>query len=514
MFGMSVGSMGRGNSDRFTVEAWLSHRLSFGVLIAAVSIYYLFLLSNGTFRLFGPELFGKAFNNMLLHMLRGEFTVDPDVIGYEGFPRDGKTYAYFGVFLALLRLPAMPFTDLARAELARLSCLAAVVIFVALQLRLLLSVHSSLPEQSRTPDLLAVTTIATVLSGPQVYILASAWIYHEPILWSAAMAAAFNLIVTRAAFVRRGLRERDLLWLATLAGFSLLTRPSVGAGLYLGAALLVCWMALHRHSIDLAQPGVLAKGKAFLAMTRELVTDPRLSAPIGILAALAVAVGWVNFERWGSPFTFADFRYQQFADFQANGMEVVHDFGQFNLGRLWIGALYYGTGIPWILKSLPSFAEYLHARYTGIEPPPVAPLLTNPITVLLAAAGLYQLWWKPGISRDCAAILWLTLIGHSFTVLLIFAAMFLALRYRFDLAPFMTLAAAVGYRHASTTMAGMPETRRKRLRIAGAGLCLLGIFCSHYALILHKVWSAGVPLEVRASLLPLSPVSPFLPGGK
>jgi hypothetical protein len=43
----------------------------------------------------------------------------------------------------------------------------------------------------------------------------------------------------------------------------------------------------------------------------------------------------------------------------------------------------------------------------------------------------------------------LTLIGHFTAVLLIFTAMYLALRYRFDLAPFMTLAALIGYRSVS-----------------------------------------------------------------
>ena len=65
---------------------------SFAVLLTSVAIYYLFLLSNGTFQLFAPEMLDKAFDNMLLHLLRGEF------IGYEAFTRDDKTYAYFGIF--------------------------------------------------------------------------------------------------------------------------------------------------------------------------------------------------------------------------------------------------------------------------------------------------------------------------------------------------------------------------------------------------------------------------------
>jgi hypothetical protein len=81
---------------------------------------------------------------------------------------------------------------------------------------------------SRVPWLFAVTAATTVLSGPQLYILGTADIYLEPILWSAAMAAAFNLIVLHAALGEGGLRRRDLVALAVLAGLAINTRPTIG----------------------------------------------------------------------------------------------------------------------------------------------------------------------------------------------------------------------------------------------------------------------------------------------
>ena len=99
---------------------------------------------------------------------------------------------------------------------------------------MLLIVHETLPPQNRVRSFLAAMVAATVLSGPQLYILGSASIHHEPILWSAAMAAAFNLVVVRAAFGGGGLGTRDLVWLAILAGLAINTRASVGGALYLG----------------------------------------------------------------------------------------------------------------------------------------------------------------------------------------------------------------------------------------------------------------------------------------
>jgi hypothetical protein len=48
--------------------------------------------------------------------------------------------------------------------------------------------------------------------------------------------------------------------------------------------------------------------------------------------------------------------------------------------------------------------------------------------------------------------------------------MYLALRYRFDLAPFMTLAALVGYRAVSISTAEASERWRKRLRSAAVAV--------------------------------------------
>jgi hypothetical protein len=97
------------------------------------------------------------------------------------------------------------------------------------------------------------------------------------------------------------------------------------------------------------------------------------------------------------------------------------------VGRAWIGALYYATGIPFMLKAAPPFAEFLHARYQAIEAPPVIPLLANPITVLLAWVGLYRLWCRPGLPAHSLAMLRFALVGHASAVLLILAAMYLAL---------------------------------------------------------------------------------------
>jgi hypothetical protein len=152
---------------------------------------------------------------------------------------------------------------------------------------------------------------------------------------------------------------------------------------------------------------------------------------------------------------------------------------------------------------VPTFAGFL--RCCVIEAPPLTPLLTNPLTVILAGVGLYRLWWRPDLPPRSLAPLRIALIGHAFIVVLILMFFTFTLRYRFDFAPFMTLAAFVGYRSLSMTAANFSGTWRRRILIAAVGLCVLGVLGSHYILLVHKVWSIGVPMEVRLALFPFAP---------
>ena len=115
--------------------------------------------------------------------------------------------------------------------------------------------------------------------------------------------------------------------------------------------------------------------------------------PLGVLLLFAVAVGMVNFERWGSPFSFIDFRYYDFSNLhRQNDLAVLRNYGEIDLGRAWIGALYYTTGVPYVLKAVSPFAEFLHSRYQAIEAPrsrhflPTRSPLSSAPSVFIASA--------------------------------------------------------------------------------------------------------------------------------
>ena len=102
--GVSLNAIKAVGGARLEADTILPHWASFAVLLISVAIYYLFLLSNGTFQLFAPEMLDKAFDNMLV--LRGEFTVDREAIGYEAFT--AVLYMPAGILSGLLWLLSCP----------------------------------------------------------------------------------------------------------------------------------------------------------------------------------------------------------------------------------------------------------------------------------------------------------------------------------------------------------------------------------------------------------------------
>jgi hypothetical protein len=303
----------------------------------------------------------------------------------------------------------------------------------------------------------------------------------------------------RTTFGAKSLRGRDLVLLAALAGLAINTRASVGVALYLGTMLLVAWTVWLRYAPD-------RRTQQFSIKATRLSST--ILPPIAILGLAAVAVGVINFERWGNAFTFADFHYYE--NVTPNLAEILRKYGEFDFGRIWIGALYYATDIPYLLHTLPPFAEFLRVRVVYIEAPPITPILTNPLTIILAGIGLYCVWWKSELSPRYVAILRLALLGHAAAVIIVLGYWFFQLHYRFDFAPFITLAALIGYGSVCIAVIKAPESWRKQVRIAAIGFCFLGVLSSHYELLLHKVYSPAVPMDVRFTLLPFAPFAHYV----
>ena len=273
--------------------------------------------------LFRPVNYGLTFNSMLLHMLHGAFDVDPQTIGPEGSVRDGLTYSYFGVALALVRAPFLAARDFAGTDFTRLSCLAAAATMGAFNLAALLTVWRAVGRAERLP-FLVIVALATLFGGAQIqFLMASIW--QEVTLWAAALASAFVYLVIHGYFSERGFTAGLLAVLAVAAGLCLLTRVSTALGLYLALGLLM---------LQLAWRALRAADRLRIAILVRFI--PAGAILCGFVAIAAV----VNYGRWGDPFAFAA---EMHSYLLASPDRLARDaqYGQFNIVRLGYALAYY-----------------------------------------------------------------------------------------------------------------------------------------------------------------------------
>lgn len=439
------------------------------------------LLTNFDLRAVASEKLGRVFPDMARRMLSWDFSISPDAIQFEAFIRDGVTYTYYGIFPALLRMPLVLF-GLDTLDLARVSCIAALVLTVFAYLRLfqvvLMGTNAGL--------LTAAALLSMVLTGPQIFVLASASLYHELIFWSAALTAIFQLVVV-ARWVRgEPIAGRDLYVLALLAGLCLLCRVTDGAGLYAALLLLLIYALVQRWR-------ALPVGRQLQATTARPGWLMTLFG-VGCVALTFVGVqSYVNLKRWGDPFETSPYQYQTLFLNDPTAIERFHRLGLFSWVRVAMSTAYYATGVK-----LQQVAPTLLIDYYGwIEGPRAIVPLTAPLLFVMAAVGLGQMLRRP----MATLVPGLTAAGGLVGVLLMLGFHAICLRYAFDGWGLLVLVAALGVR---------PLALMGRPRLVGLSAIVLlglGIAGSHMTLLRYKIVYSGTDSMVRYGLsLMLQPI--------
>ena len=458
-----------------------SGRWMFWAALGCLSLYQLFLISNGTMALFAPEQLDGTFDSMLQHLLAGDAGVSREAIGYESFTVNGRAIAYFGIMPALLRLPALMFlSDPEAMHLGRLSCLLADTIFVGLTLRTVLIVHESLCPKQRDPLLLVVVSVSIALSGGAIFAMVAGYVYSEPVLWGAVFVAWFNLIVVRATLARGVLSGPDLVWLAALAGLAVNTRGTSGIALIGGYGLIALWLLLRRSPIPW--------GALFVSG--------------GVMVSGIVIAGLVNMDRWGNPLVFADFLKQDIVLRYPDRLARMTLLGAFSVARIPYSLLYYTTGLPYILKFHGEFGAVVRSLYDSLEGAPSTPVLTGPLWICLMVLGLRRRF----LTMPLVAA---ALVGQLLASFALLMAMAVTLRYRLDLAGLVELPAVYGYAVLSRWLAKRRHAWRQ-VRMGCVVLAAVGVFGAHFVLLMTKVLSPGLPVEVRCALqraVPFVPVN-------
>lgn len=460
-----------------------SAHISFGVALAF--FYYSFLITDGSFDLFqtAPReiVSGVVFNNMLSHLLQGDFSIDPDAIRQEAFVKDGKTYTYFGVGLALLRLPLLPFKNFATIDITPLSVVIATCIAAYFKCASLLLIRRLGNENPMQTTLYGLLVISVLIGGPQIQFL-KAVIYQEVLCWEMALSSAFIYVALRGLFLPSRFSTRVLVTLAFLAGLALLTRVTGGISLYVALGLLLVSLGTRAYWSAPSGPAIRGDGDKPSSIPQWLISR-QVMLPVLILAVFAALVATVNYGRWGNPFVFVDMHFNPIM-MESGRIAVIDRYGEFDLRRIPFSVIYYF--FPITLFAAYPYEHFPFHHYDGVEPPLGSFLFSDPANLLLAVTFFLALIRNnvpPELDRRHVTAL---LFGFLAPVLLMLSYFFLAFRFRGEFYPLLEFAAMLGFFVVSRSSLWASRSAGWRFEKAVSYSVIIGICASHVMLIAYK----------------------------
>ena len=333
-------------------------------------------------------------------------------------------------------MPLLPTGALARLDVTRLYCALAATVALCFKLASVVLINDKLPKSR----LQAITFFAIILSlifgGAQIQFLKGS-IYQETLEWTGAIGAAFVYCAVRGLIAKREFSPALIAVMASLAGLGLLTRVSTALGLYVATGLLV---------LVLAWPPAAPLRDRVPRFLRSLARKPTVVA-LGILLGFATLSGIVNYQRWGNPLKFADFRIYIPYMAEPQRLATLTTYGVFYIQRLWYGIVYYFFPIWTIIRPDGQFlfSVFQNWQIDSVDAPPASFLVSDPLLLILSGASLLRL---PRLARgrllDVCAMAAL-MIRLLILVLLMLTFCGMSFRYRMEFYPFIELTAFLGF---------------------------------------------------------------------
>jgi hypothetical protein len=265
----AVRSMPAGLPDASRIWAWR--------IIILASLAMLLLLTDGRpWTLFASGSFSSDFYDAQAESLtHGRLAVDPSVASIEGIVQGDETHIYYGLFLALVRVPFALVTDELSGQITRASMLVAYILALVLTVHL---AHASQQLVGREVDdaadhrRIAVLLLA-VATSPILFLFGWITVYHETELWAVTLALAALVCAVRLVTTPE---PRWAYGAAVASSLCTLTRAPVGVAVT-GASLVALVVAYR--------------------LTARHLVGPALAALSGVVIHVAV-----NMARFGGPF--------------------------------------------------------------------------------------------------------------------------------------------------------------------------------------------------------------------
>ncbi len=432
-----------------------------------IFLYYWALLSDGRFLRVAPVRYDFIFNSMIEYLARGRFDVDPNAVLQEGFTRDGRTYAYFGILPALLRWPMLIFPRLRLIDVTALSCAVAVSIAAVAQLTAVSRVGRLLGDAPYRERVLVFAAAMVIFGGAQVQFSRPS-VYQESIDWAFCFAAIFVLLAFLWCVDVAGRKAGQLVAMAVLAGLCLLTRVSTSIGLYAACAAIML-------------PDVIAARR-------------RVVLPAVILLGFAATCGYVNFMRWGSPLTFQDYRYYDILAVNAPAYDVLLNYGYFNVRRILFGLGYFFVPVWAVIGSDGHFLfrSFQDRFYYTVELPPATFFASDLLLCVLGGLGVADLVRRRAAAFDSTAAGAIA-VCLSIPGILMLMAIAITFRYRMEFYAPLIFLALFGLHGLPRRIAARP----RRWTVVLGSMLAISIVSAHVLLFAYKIspWDDSAVIE-------------------
>ena len=424
------------------------------------------------------EPLGGFYDAQAHSLLQGHWYVDPNVAGIEGYDVKGHTQIYFGPVPAVVRMPLVAITSRFDGRLTR--------VFAA--------ARRAAPDRGADPAdgrgspascsatgpaapgltfLAAVNVLALATSVP-LLLTSNAWVYHEAILWGAALAvSSFWLLVAHLSTRRTA----PLVGAAVLACLASLTRASVGLGPLVALLLLAAWRLweLRRARRAAAAPEADADGVASAAARAARLAVIVAVAALVLTGGLYVAV---NQARFGTPLR-VPYEQQRFSAGNLARKRSLAANGNSLTSAAFIPTQLLQAARPDALRlrSTFPFVDFPHGQATLIgnavfeeRSATVSLPVSAPLPTLLAVVGLVVLLLGRRRLQEVSVewrLLWIPLAGAAVGTLGVLTFADISARYLGDAIPLLAVASIIGAVGLGTVAAREPAHAAARGRPRG-----------------------------------------------
>jgi len=471
--------------------------LSFAICL----LVWTWFVTWGDWRLFDHERFGGYYDAQARAILYGRLDVPPEAIGFEAFVRESKSYGYFGIAPALLRIPLVVLFPSMDGRWSRLMTLVAVVLTLCYAYRLLTWASAAMGTQSSVNSIVKCFFVLSAGLGSTLPFLASrSYAYHEAILWG----AAFSLMCAYYLVQYLSTSRAACLALAGLFAFAaFLSRATAGAGALLAMTVLagilllraMGWAELKTLGRVFGLTGSNQDSLPFpSARSSRAITPHAMIACGSVVLTIGVYLG-INYAKFktfdGVPVRYYSLYIKDPQRMQVTGGKQVHP------ENLRTGLLaYFGLGsaevspqFPWVYMTTQP-RVFPEAAIDVVEPHSSIPL-SMPALFVLAVMGCGAIVKGDGPVR----MLRLPAIALFLGGAIILMTVGITERYLHDLYPLLIITAAAG-------ACRLAASRSLSLKLAGlAPLVLLGILVNAaFAFDFQREIVWGVPQSKRAEL--------------